>query len=134
MSKGTVRESIRANAVFDPKSVLMNAFAAVVASYGLLEDSPAVIIGAMVMATLLGPISGIALALVDDDNRLLVSSLVTELAGVFLVFAVSFTVGYIHNELPLTNEMFANRSRNSRFDDCLGWRCGWRDCRPFAAY
>jgi CPA1 family monovalent cation:H+ antiporter len=46
----------------------MNIPAAVIASYGLLENSPAVVIGAMIIAMLLGPIGGTALALVDGDT------------------------------------------------------------------
>jgi len=49
----------------------MNALAATIATYGLFANSPAIIIGAMIVALLLGPIAGIALALVDSDLRLL---------------------------------------------------------------
>ena len=53
----------------------MNALAGTVASYGLLANSTATVIGAMLMATLLGAISGVALALVQRDSPLLRESL-----------------------------------------------------------
>jgi uncharacterized membrane protein len=40
---------------------LMNGLATVIACYGLLANSSAVVIGSMVVAMLLGPISGVAL-------------------------------------------------------------------------
>jgi uncharacterized membrane protein len=39
----------------------MNGLATVIACYGLLANSSAVVIGSMVVAMLLGPISGVAL-------------------------------------------------------------------------
>jgi hypothetical protein len=45
---------------FDSAYVVMNTLATIVACYGLLADSPAVVIGAMTIAMLLGPISGVA--------------------------------------------------------------------------
>jgi Mechanosensitive ion channel len=40
---------------FDLAYIVMNGLAAVVAGYGLFENSPAVVIGAMIIAMLLGP-------------------------------------------------------------------------------
>ena len=44
----------------------MNVLAAEVACYGLFESSPAVVIGAMVIAMLPGPIAGVSLGLVAE--------------------------------------------------------------------
>jgi uncharacterized membrane protein len=49
----------------------MNTLATIIACYGLFANSPAVTIGAMIIAMLLGPISGVALALVDNNLDLL---------------------------------------------------------------
>jgi uncharacterized membrane protein len=38
----------------------MNMLAAIIACYGLFADSPAVVIGAMIVALLLGPIAAVA--------------------------------------------------------------------------
>jgi uncharacterized hydrophobic protein (TIGR00271 family) len=90
----------------------MNALATIVASYGLLQNSTAVVIGAMIIAMLLGPITGLALALVDGNDRLLRQSLLTEFVGVVIVLAVSLAVGYIHRDLPLTGEILSRTSPN----------------------
>ena len=68
-----IRQSIKVNAVFDTPYIVMNVLATVVACYGLLANSPAVVIGAMIIAMLLGPITGVALGLVEGDNSLLKS-------------------------------------------------------------
>jgi uncharacterized membrane protein len=46
----------------------MNGLATIIACYGLLENSTAVVIGAMLIAMLLGPILGIALAAINGDS------------------------------------------------------------------
>lgn len=94
---------------------VMNLFAAVVASYGLLSNSTAVVIGAMVIAALLGPISGIGLALVSLDKRLLERAAITLLTGVVEVFVVSFLIGRLHVEVPLTQELLS-RTQPNLFD------------------
>ena len=55
--RDSIREFSRPNRTF----WLMNALATVIACYGLLSNSAAVVIGAMVVALLLGPIAGVAL-------------------------------------------------------------------------
>ena len=110
-----VRKSIRDNAVFTTAFLTMNSLATVVASYGLLEEHAAVVIGAMVIATLLGPIIGIALALVDGDNSLLGKSLLAEAGGVILVLGISVLVGLLHRDAPLTREIIS-RTKPTLFD------------------
>jgi uncharacterized membrane protein len=48
----TVRDHIREDASFSNAQLLMNALAATIASYGLFANSPAVVIGAMLVAML----------------------------------------------------------------------------------
>ncbi|NUG52822.1 TIGR00341 family protein, partial [Acinetobacter lactucae] len=61
-----VRLNIQADALPSKTFFIMNALAAIIAGYGLLADSSAVVIGAMLVAMMLGPISGIALSLIDN--------------------------------------------------------------------
>jgi uncharacterized hydrophobic protein (TIGR00341 family) len=107
-----VRELIHSNASISQSFIIMNALASIVASYGLLVNSTAVVIGAMVIAALLGPITGIALGLVDGDNDLLRKAIITEIVGVFLVMAISFLIGRIHSDVPLGTEIMARTAPN----------------------
>ncbi|MFI5455056.1 MAG: TIGR00341 family protein [Isosphaerales bacterium] len=114
-SREAVRKNIQDNAVFSRAFLTMNVLAAVVACYGLLEDSAAVVIGAMVIATLLGPITGIALALVVGDNGLLRKALLAEATGVVLVLGMALVIGVIHRDAPLTREILS-RTRPTLLD------------------
>ena len=105
-----IRRSIHDHAALNVPYLLMNALATIVASYGLLENSVAVIIGAMIIALLLGPITGIALALVDGDQTLLRRALLAELAGALVVLTLSFVIGKIHGEMSLGSEIIGRTS------------------------
>ena len=87
--KEEVRNTIHANASLTPTYLVMNMLATIIACYGLLADSAAGIIGAMVIAMLLGPIAGAGLAMVDGDTALLRKSLLAEMAGVAVVMSTS---------------------------------------------
>ena len=67
-SRAAARADIQVNSEFDLAYIVMNGLAAMVACYGRFENSPAVVIGAMIIAMLLGPISSVALGLVDNNN------------------------------------------------------------------
>ena len=90
----------------------MNGLAAIVASCGLLQNSAAVIIGAMIIALLLGPITGIGLALVDADTALLRRSLVAEGAGAALVLVIGLTAGALSREMTLGSEVIGRTAPN----------------------
>lgn len=107
-----IRESIAASASLSAAYLTMNPLATVVAGYGLLANSTAVVIGAMVIAMLLGPIMGIALALVDGNNRLLKAALIAEVVGALLVLAVGYVIGRVHLDIPLSQEILSRTKPN----------------------
>jgi uncharacterized hydrophobic protein (TIGR00271 family) len=90
----------------------MNALAATIASYGLFANSPAVVIGAMLVAMLMGPIVGVSLALVDSDARILLKSILSLLSGVAGVFVTAIIVGTVHEDMPITGEIMARTAPN----------------------
>ncbi|MGR6999304.1 DUF389 domain-containing protein [Yinghuangia aomiensis] len=62
--------------------------AAVIASAGVVADSTATVIGAMIVAPLMTPILGSALAVVLADRRQLVHSVMLVLGGALTVIAM----------------------------------------------
>ena len=108
-----VRVSIEANALPSKMYFLMNALSAIIASYGLVANSPAVVIGAMLVAMMLGPITGVALAIIDYRMPLLRKSLFTVAAGGALVVTIGFIVGLLHQGQPLTNEILSRTQPTS---------------------
>ncbi|WP_049922226.1 TIGR00341 family protein [Halopiger djelfimassiliensis] len=67
--------------------VTMTVISAVVATAGMLLDSPAVVVGSMVIAPLIGPALGASVGSVIDDEALFRQSLLYQLLGVVLAIA-----------------------------------------------
>lgn len=105
-------EEIMHNATFNWSFFFMNILAAIIASYGLLANSTAVIIGAMIIAMLLGPITGMGLAIADSDMTLFRKSIITLIKGSMGVVATAFIIGMLNQNVPLTNEIIVRTSPN----------------------
>lgn len=103
--KGATIDAVRRNAALDIPHTLMNMLAACIASYGLLADSTAVVIGAMIVAMLLNPILGVSMGLAECDHSMIRKAGVSLVAGLGAVFATAFIVGLIHREIPLTHQI-----------------------------
>ena len=92
-----------------------------IATLGLITDSAAVIIGAMLLAPLMTPIIGIGMASITGDSRLLKGAVSTLLKGVFLAILLAALVTLVNNYLPiislqeLPNEVMA-RTRPTPID------------------
>lgn len=108
----SISQGIRDRASLSGSYLLMNTLATTIASYGLFANSPAVVIGAMIVAMLLFPILGVALALVDSDVALLKKSFLTLITGVLGVMVTALIIGYIHRDIPLTDEILARTAPN----------------------
>ena len=110
-----IRESVTAGAALTGPYLAMNIAAAFIAGFGLMENSPAVIIGAMLIAMLFGPIVGIAMALAEADLRLLGQALVAEFVGAACVLAVGLLIGFSTRQLVIGSEIL-NRTAPSLLD------------------
>ncbi len=94
---------------------IMTALATILACYGLLANSTAVIIGAMLVAMLLYPITGLSFGLVTATPKLLRKAALAEFLGAILVFSIGLFVGFLHHNLPITQEML-NRTDPTLLD------------------
>lgn len=102
-----VRLNIQADALPSKTFFIMNALAAIIAGYGLLSNSAAVVIGAMLVAMMLGPISGIALAFNDNRWLLFKTAFRTLLLGVSMIVSIGIILGLINFNLPITHEILS---------------------------
>ncbi|MWV40725.1 TIGR00341 family protein [Natrialba sp. INN-245] len=68
---------------------IMTVISSVVATAGLLLDSPAVVVGSMVIAPLIGPALGASVGTVIDDEDLFFESLRYQIIGVVLAIAAA---------------------------------------------
>jgi uncharacterized hydrophobic protein (TIGR00271 family) len=81
--------------------------AAAIASLGLLLNSPAVIIGAMLVAPLMTAILGMGLSIVKGDQRFFWRALSTTVRGVLLAILTGFAVGMAVPEASATQEILS---------------------------
>lgn len=79
----------RANATF----FWLVIFSTVVATIGLIEDNVAVVIGAMVIAPLLGPNIALAFGAALGDRVLIGRSLQTNLSGLIVALVLAYAIG-----------------------------------------
>lgn len=85
----------------------MVALSAVVASAGLLMGDGAVIIGAMVIAPLIGPSLAVAFATTLGDLKLGRRALTTSIMGATVAFALSLAVGWVVTVDPEGTEVIS---------------------------
>jgi uncharacterized hydrophobic protein (TIGR00271 family) len=104
------RESVVSGSVLSASYLAMNAAATLIAGFGLLQNSEAVIIGAMLIAMLFGPIVGIALGLAEGDMPLLGRSLLSEITGAAWVLLIGYAVGMVSRSLSIDSEILSRTS------------------------
>lgn len=86
--------------------------AAVIALLGLMQNSAAVIIGAMLVAPLMSPILSMALSLVLGDINLLSQSGDSTIKGVFMAVAVAVGIAVLLPSQPITGEILSRTQPN----------------------
>lgn len=86
-------DRIEKEAHLDNNFLLLVCLSTIVASIGLIEDNVAVIVGAMVIAPLLGPNISLAFATSLGDSELMWRSLKTNFAGLGLALALTIIIG-----------------------------------------
>lgn len=79
--------------------------AAIIATLGLFANSAATIIGAMIVAPLMGPILGVAFAIVRANRLLLRQSLIAIATGIGLTLLISMVLCWLLGLETLTDEI-----------------------------
>ena len=87
--------ALRHGSVWGPDFIGMLGLASAIASLGLLQNSPAVVIGSMLLAPLMTPMIGLGLALTQANMRFMRIFGRSIGLGFLLTLAVSFLVGMI---------------------------------------
>ncbi len=90
----------------------MLATASLIASFGLIANSTAVIIGAMLVSPLMTPIIGIALSLILGNANLLGRAIRAVIVGVFLAISIAALLGLFPLALNPTPEMLSRTEPN----------------------
>ena len=92
-SREALYDAVSKNVVLDSNFIVLVILSTVVAAIGLIENNVAVVIGAMVIAPLLGPNIALGLGTALGDVELMRKALITNLAGVSIAIALSIVIG-----------------------------------------
>lgn len=110
--------------------LVLIALSCIVAANGLIRNSPAMVIGAMVIAPILGPNVGLSLATTLGDKALMKRSLKSILYGFSLGMILSIIMGFLFTIDPDVYEI-NSRTVVSFADIALGLAAGVAGCLSF---
>ncbi len=126
-------DKLQAGASSSPEFILFMSVATFLACIGLIQDSAAVIIGAMLVAPLMIPLLSAGLAMITGNHRLFGNAVRSILLGVGLAFMIGTLVGLLALMtasiptfgigLQLTSEMIS-RSQPNLLDPFIGLAAG----------
>lgn len=123
ISREELYHNILSSLIIDRVFIAMTIASSVVAAVGLLRDDVAVIIGAMVIAPLLGPIIAMALAATLGDVKLFARGLLTSALGLGICAAVGIAVG-LWFKIDTTIPAIDSRTHFQLSDLALGLAAG----------
>jgi len=123
MSREELYTEISDNIKFNRVFIAMVILSTIVAAIGLTRDNVAVVIGAMVIAPLLGPNVGLSFATALGDFEFGKSALKTNLSGFVIALILSMAIGYIWG-VDLNNNEISTRTYVSFSDIILALAAG----------
>lgn len=130
VSREEIYAKISEGAVLDWDFVWMALLSTIVAAVGLVTDNAPAVIGAMVVAPLLGPNVALALGLTLADRELTRAAVRSNVTGFALAFGASFLLGVLFHVDPTIPEM-ASRTHVGLLDLVLALAAG---CAGALAY
>ncbi|RFF29511.1 TIGR00341 family protein [Wenzhouxiangella sediminis] len=123
LSRIELHAKIGRNAKLNAEYLWMVLFSSVVAAVGLVQGNVAVIVGAMVIAPLLGPNMALALATTLADTELGIRAVKTGMSGVALAVVLGVICGWYFKVDPSLPEI-AMRTRINHLDLILALAAG----------
>ncbi|MBV1871369.1 MAG: TIGR00341 family protein [Gammaproteobacteria bacterium] len=99
--------TVQKNARLDWNFILLVVLSTIVAAIGLIENNVAVVIGAMVIAPLLGPNLAFGLGTALADTELMWRSFISLLVGVLVAISLSAGIGLLWRGDILSTELLA---------------------------
>jgi len=107
---GDVKQAVEKGSVPSFGFFFMLAASGVIATFGLLSNSAAVIIGAMIVAPLMNPIISLAYGSVEVNRALIFRSLLTIVIGTIVIITMAFLVSELIGWKLAGSELIARMS------------------------
>lgn len=112
-ARESIYEQVEKDAHINMNFIILVALSTIVATIGLIENNVAVVIGAMVIAPLLGPNIALSFATALGDVKLMIASVKTSILGISIAIALPYVIALIlpmplgsHEVLMRTNVGF----------------------------
>ncbi|TXE12154.1 TIGR00341 family protein [Algoriphagus aquimarinus] len=106
---------LRKNAQTSSTYLVLMALSTMIATFGLFGDSAPVVIGAMILAPLMGPIISLAMGALRQDSLLIKNSLITIFWGIIIGLFFSILISLI-TPLKVLNDQIIARIRPNLLD------------------
>jgi uncharacterized hydrophobic protein (TIGR00341 family) len=123
ISTNELYDDIEASLELRPNYLLTVTLSALIAALGMHSGQTAVVIGAMIIAPLLGPTMAMAMAATLGDSALGRRAMSTLVVGIFAALAFTFLLGMFIEVNPLVPEL-RNRTIVHPADIALALACG----------
>ena len=112
LTREEIYSTVEVNSRLHSDYLLLVMLSSIVASAGLLENNVAVIIGAMVIAPLLGPNIAFAFGTSVGDKELVLNSLATIVTGIAVAIVIAYVTGLIWPAQAMTHELMLRTDIN----------------------
>ena len=109
-SREELYQNIMSGAALDRNFVVLTFLSTIVAAIGLVQNNVAVLVGAMVIAPLLGPNLAFAFGTAIGDKNLMIKGLRTAVVGMILAITLAMTVPFL---LPVSLDGIELMSRTT---------------------
>ncbi|MCT7360434.1 TIGR00341 family protein [Thalassolituus pacificus] len=87
--------------------IMLVILSTIVAAIGLIENNVAVIIGAMVIAPLLGPNLALSLATTLGHVKEIKQALITLFSGIGIALAIAWAIGWLYPDIAISEELLS---------------------------
>ncbi|MCC8145698.1 MAG: DUF389 domain-containing protein [Bacteroidales bacterium] len=116
---GKFDEAIRSDIGFKGRKLWILIFAVIIASIGLNINTQSIIIGAMLISPIMGPINGLGYGLAISDKKLICDSVKNFILAIVVTLVVSSLYFLLSTEKEATSEIM-NRTNPSFFHILIG--------------
>ena len=106
-------DRLQSGSLFNFDFISLISLSTTIAALGLLDDSAAVVIGAMLVAPLMTPLVGMGFALIQANERLMKTSIRSVLLGFAVAFCIGAVLGLLVNVFTSINVSPQMASRDS---------------------
>lgn len=124
LQKYVAYETVVAGSTDTTEYYVMLILSCIITLFGLYQNSPAVIIGAMIVAPLMGPIFGFSAGILWGSGEVIWEAITTLVKGSILVVLIGALATFILPGISITTEMLA-RSKPTLFDIVVALACGF---------